>query len=109
MAIGAVAPRGAAFADRLRSLGLLVPRAIKMEQPGQPEITLRGLWIIDEARYRAIDDARVVELFRAGHLAWIDAHRMSLGNLGALMTLMQERDRAAAGNGVADLSGLDGR
>jgi len=99
----------AAFADRLRSLGLLVPRAIKVEQPGQPEITLRGLWIIDEARYRAIDDARVVELFRAGHLAWIEAHLMSLGNLGALVTLMQERDRAAAGNGVSDLSGLDGR
>lgn len=84
----------AAFADKLRSLGLLVPRAIKVEQPGQAEISLRGMWIVDEARYRAIDDARVVELFRAGHSAWIEAHLMSLGNLGSLVTLMQARDGA---------------
>ena len=73
------------FARRLKELGLLVPKVIQLERKGQPMQTLRGLWIVDAAKLRTIDDARVVELFRNGYLAWIEAHRVSLGSLSRLV------------------------
>ena len=79
-----------AFADKLRSLGLLTPRAIKVEQPGRPDLSLRGFWIVDEARYRAIDDARAVELFRGGQIPLIEAHLLSLGNIRTLVALLED-------------------
>ena len=39
----------------------------------------------DAAESRGIDDARVVELFRQGYLAWIEAHLVSLGSLNRLV------------------------
>jgi hypothetical protein len=74
-----------AFASRLKELGLLVPKVIRLERKGQPLQTLRGLWIVDASKLRAIDNARVVELFRNGYLAWIEAHLISLGSLSRLV------------------------
>lgn len=73
------------FAGRLKELGLLVPKVIRLERKGQPMQTLSGLWIVDNAKLRAIDNARVVELFRNGYLAWIEAHLISLGSLSRLV------------------------
>jgi hypothetical protein len=73
------------FAGRLKELGLLVPKVIRLERKGQPMQTLRGLWIVDSAKLRGIDNARVVELFRNGYLAWIEAHLISLGSLSRLV------------------------
>ena len=73
------------FADRLKELGLLVPKVIRLEHKSQPMQTLHGLWIVDAAKLRAIDNARVVELFRNGYLTWIEAHLISLGSLSRLV------------------------
>ena len=77
------------FAQRLRDLGLLVPKVIQIDRQGQRQ-TLQGLWIVDEAKLRGIDDARVVELFRAGWLGWIQAHLMSLGSLPRLVSRLDQ-------------------
>jgi hypothetical protein len=51
---------------------------------------LRGLWAIDDAKLNALDDARVIELFRAGHLRLIETHRLSLANLARLAQRLEE-------------------
>lgn len=78
------AQRTTEFANRLKALGLLVPKVINVERNGKKQ-TLQGLWIVDVQRLRSIDDARVVELFRLGYLSWIEAHLVSLGNLTRLV------------------------
>lgn len=97
----AEAQRTTAFATRLRELGLLVPKVIQIERDGQVQ-TLHGLWVVDVQRYRAIDDARVLELFRAGFVEWIEAHIVSLGCLNRLMSRLAE-----AGTGAAATPGTD--
>ena len=76
--------RTALFAKRLDELGLLEPKVVTAERDGQQQ-TLQGLWVVDEAKYRALDDAHVVELFRQGLLPWIEAHLLSLANLNRLL------------------------
>jgi hypothetical protein len=97
------AQRTADFANRLKALGLLVPKVIHVDRKGQPQQSLRGLWIVDTARLRGIDDARVVELFRSGALAWIEAHLLSLGNLARLVARL-EGQADAGEEGEAALS-----
>jgi len=82
------AERTLRFATRLKELGLLVPKVIRVEGPGELRQSLRGLWIVDVAKLRSIDDARVVELFREGYLSWIEAHLISLGNFPRLIARM---------------------
>ena len=82
--------RTATFARRLKELGLLVPKVINVDRQGQPRQSLRGLWIVDAAKLRALDDARVVELFRNNYLPWIEAHLLSLGNLTRLVARLDE-------------------
>jgi hypothetical protein len=78
------AQRTATFANRLKELGLLVPKVINVER-GSERQSVGGLWIVDAAKLRGIDDARAVELFRSGYLAWIEAHLLSLGSLSRLV------------------------
>lgn len=87
--------RTSAFADRLKALGLLVPKIVNLERSGQ-RLTLQGLWMVDQERLRSIDDARVVELFRAGYLGWIEAHLLSLGSLPRLVARLDARLQQAA-------------
>jgi hypothetical protein len=88
-AFNAEGQRTAEFAQRLQTLGLLVPKLIHVDRQGQPRQTLRGVWIIDSARVRGLDNERVIELFRAGQLSWIEAHLLSLGNLARLVARLE--------------------
>lgn len=88
-AFHAEAQRTTEFANRLHALGLLAPKVIHVTRKGQPRQVLRGLWTVDMAKLRAIDDAGVVELFRNGYLAWIDAHLISLGSLPRLVARLE--------------------
>jgi hypothetical protein len=94
------AQRTADFAKRLKELGLLVPKVINVDRKGQPRQSLRGLWIVDPAKLRAIDDARVVELFRNSHLPWIEAHLLSLGNLTRLVARLDEHSAVSDESGA---------
>lgn len=96
------------FATRLKELGLLTQKVINVERNGQNQ-TLQGLWVVDETKLRGIDDARVVELFRQGYLAWIEAHLVSLGSLTRLVgrldkqsTVSQDGQPAAAVPGAEE-------
>ncbi|WP_374593218.1 SapC family protein [Aquabacterium sp.] len=76
--------RTALFANRLNELGLLVSKVVTAERDGHQQ-TLQGLWVVDEAKYRALEDSQVVELFRQGLVPWIEAHLLSLANLNRLL------------------------
>jgi len=71
------------FANRMAELGLLESKVITIDQGGQKQV-LRGLWMIDETKLAAIDDALALEFFRAGYLRLIEAHRISMGNVTRL-------------------------
>jgi hypothetical protein len=94
------AQRTAEFAKRMMELGLLVPKSIHIDRKGQPRQTLRGLWVVDSAKLRGIDDARIIELFRNQYLSWIDAHLLSLGNFGRLVARLDEHSAASDDHGA---------
>ena len=79
--------RTRAFAARLNELGLLVSKVMTVSDPGAGESgrqVLKGVWVVDEEKLRAIDDARVVEMFRNGYMGWMYAHLLSLRNVQKL-------------------------
>lgn len=86
--------RTALFAQRLDELGLLTPKVVTVERDGQQQ-SLEGLWVVDEAKWRALDDRHVVELFRQGLLPWVEAHLLSLGNLSRLLARLPRAATAA--------------
>ncbi len=90
--------RTSEFAARLNALGLLVSKVITIEQQrgGKPERqSLEGLWVVDEEKLRAIDDARIVEVFRNGYMGWVYAHLLSLGNVRRLSRRLDAASRVA--------------
>lgn len=91
--------RTMAFATRLKELGLLVPKVINVEH-GSERQAMGGLWIVDEQKLRGIDDARVLELFRSGYLAWIEAHLLSLGSLARLVARLDAATRVSDEGGA---------
>jgi len=88
------AQRTMQFASRLKELGLLVPKVINVDRKGVKQ-TVQGLWIVDEAKFRGLDDVRVVELFRQGYIHWIDAHLFSLGSLQRLTARLDEHSQVS--------------
>lgn len=88
----AEAVRTGDFVKRLTELDLFTGVAARAELRGGGTLQLEGLFVISETKYRALDKEVIEELFRKGWLALIDAHLLSLGNLGRLI------DRLASSN-----------
>jgi hypothetical protein len=78
------------FVKRLAELDLFTEVAARAELRNGGAFQLGGLFVISEAKYRALDREVVDELFRKGWLALIDAHLLSLGNLGRLIDRLAE-------------------
>jgi SapC len=93
--------RTTAFATRLKELGLLAPKVINVERNGERR-SLNGLWMVDADKLRGIDDARVIELFRSGEMRWIEAHLLSLGNLGRLVAKLGDSSTVSDGTSAVE-------
>ena len=76
-----------------------MPKGINIDRGGERQ-SVNGVWIVDAPKLRAIDDARVVELYRSGYLAWIEAHLLSLGSLGRLAARLGDAARVSDEAGV---------
>lgn len=74
-----------AVCRRLVELDLLRPMTVTATLPGDTKLALDGFLAVDEAKLRALPDARVAELHRDGTLGLLYAHLASLGNLQALL------------------------
>ncbi|GAB2181941.1 SapC family protein [Denitratisoma sp. agr-D3] len=73
------------FVQRLQSLGLLKESGAKATTTDGKHYQLQGFSVVDEEKLRALDKDTVDELFRAGWLALIHAHLLSLRNLDRLL------------------------
>lgn len=69
-----------AFMKRLEASGVLVEANARAELAGR-SLAVRGFWVVDEARFRALPAATVQEWFASGELGLVQAHLISLGNL----------------------------
>lgn len=91
----AEAVRTREFVKRLSELKLLTEVQARAELASGGAYQLGGLFVISEPAYRALDKDLVDELFRKGWLSLIDAHLLSLGNLGRLIDrLAGEKQKA---------------
>jgi hypothetical protein len=82
--------RTSLFAARLAELGVLSSKVITIERDGKKQ-TLEGLWVVDEAKLNALDDASTLELVRCGYMGWIYAHLLSLSNVARLARRLDAR------------------
>ena len=64
-------------------------------------IVLEGFSVVDEEKLMALPDAELLKLARDGHLPWIYAHLMSLGNVSRLSERLETRINAAAAEPAA--------
>ncbi len=80
-----------AFTTRVRELGLLEPRTIRLE-PAQGEASvLQGLSVVSEERLRALKARQLQGLMASGELAAVYAHLQSLNNIRRLSARLDRR------------------
>jgi len=73
------------FCAYLAGSGLLRPIDAQANLADGRRFTLSGMLVVDEAKLAQLPDTDIVRLFRSGALALINAHLISLRNLGALL------------------------
>jgi hypothetical protein len=78
------------FTKKLKDYDLFVPREVKITLPGSDLKTLKGFCVVDEEKFRGLEDEQVCNLFKSGYMSWIYAHLMSIRNVNQLLKLSQE-------------------
>jgi hypothetical protein len=81
------------FMKRVIELELLTEVSARAELKGGTAHQLGGFSVINETKFRALDAGTVDAFFRKGWLSFIDAHLLSLGNLGPLIDRMKSGKR----------------
>lgn len=94
------------FCDRLKSLDLFTEMNAKADLFDGTSFTVNGLMVIDEQKLLALSDAKALEVFRAGELAWIYAHLLSLGNMNRLVDRLAARKRSEGAQAPEEVSAL---
>lgn len=80
-----------AFTTRVRELGLLESKTIRLEPAqGEPSV-LQGLSVISEVRLRALKAKQLQGLMASGELAAVYAHLQSLNNIRRLSARLDRR------------------
>jgi hypothetical protein len=80
------------FVERLKALGLLVRRELRVTDASGRSFRLRDMRIIDEDKLAELDDVALGELHRSGYLGWIYAHLVSIGNASRLPARLGDHD-----------------
>lgn len=73
-----------AFCERLKSLEVLSPGAVKFEAAGRSALTTKGMLAVDRKKLQEIPKKQIPALLEAGDLEIIYAHLFSLANLERL-------------------------
>ena len=79
------------FTNRLAKYDLLVPHSMEVVTYDNKKFLLNGFSVVDENRLAALSDTQLVELLRSGDLGCIQAHLISLNNVGKLSRALEER------------------
>jgi hypothetical protein len=85
------------FMQRLDAAGLLMEASAQANLSDGRGLTLKGFWIVDETRFRALPEATVKEWFASGELGLVYAHLASLGNLLELLRRQAPVEASAEG------------
>ncbi|MDU9416244.1 SapC family protein [Pseudomonas sp. zfem005] len=72
------------FVDKLNELELLSTRSLKLSHSNGESFVLSDFLAVDEERFLALSDDKVLDLHKSGFLGWIYAHLISLGNANQL-------------------------
>lgn len=88
------------IAKQLNELGLFVQQGARFDTPAGQTFQLNDFYLIDEAKFGQIADAKLPELFRSGALGLAYLHLASLGNMRKLL------DRLSAKAAVEDKPSL---
>ena len=92
------AARTHALGQALDEVQLLTQQNLQVRLGDGHEATVEGVWIVDEAKLRALADDKVLAWFKGGELAAIHAHMLSLRNL---LPLLQRSQQAVSTAGSA--------
>ena len=85
----------------LDALGLLVQKTAAAELPDGRKFNFAGIYVVDEAKLMALDEAAQARLVRTGVMGLVYAHLMSLSNIAQLANNMAARDAAVAESAAA--------
>lgn len=82
-----------AFCEALQARDLLIDRRADATLPSGRKLGIDGFRIVDEARFRALDAASIVEWHNKGWLALVHFHLASLERFEDLLARRGKRDR----------------
>lgn len=77
------------LARALNDAGLLTRQNLQVRLGDGRNAVVDGVWIVDEAKLRALADDKVLAWFKGGELAAVHAHMLSLRNLVPLLERSQ--------------------
>ncbi len=77
------------LARALNDAGLLMQQNLQVRLGDGRNAVVDGVWIVDEAKLRALADDKVLAWFKSGELAAVHAHMLSLRNLVPLLERSQ--------------------
>ena len=80
--------RTTTFVERIKEADLLMDLSARVDMKDGRQFALSGLQVIDEKKLLQLDDEKVIEIFRAGEMAWIYSHLLSLSNIGRLVDMI---------------------
>lgn len=69
------------FVERLEQAGILMEASANATLADGRNLSLQGLLVVDEQKFRALPETTVNEWFRNGDMGLVYAHLLSLGNL----------------------------
>lgn len=89
------------FMEQLNKHDLLEPRTVQLQKEGKDgqqgkSINLNGMFVVNEAKLRELDEKTAQEFLREGMLGWIYAHLLSLTNIDRLAHRLDQREQAEA-------------
>lgn len=83
--------RTRAFIEHLQQFDLLSENNARITLNSGAEFLINGIWVVDEAKFAALDDATLLQFARSGELGRIYAHLISLSNLNHFIRLEEQR------------------
>lgn len=86
-----------ALARTLHDTGLLVQQNLQVRLGDGRNAVVDGVWIVDEAKLRALPDDKVLAWFKGGELTALHAHMLSLRNLVPLLERSQPQSGQSSG------------
>lgn len=90
------------FITRLKELDLLMALNAKVDMADGQTFALTGLMVVDEKKLLELDDAKALDFFKSGELAWVYCHLMSLGNMARMIDRIAQVSGESAPAAIAN-------